>query len=82
MFLCQRRLILQVRRRYKMSKANVIRIDHIDVKKSDIEKVRKSFGVKDNVEALKKALDMAAGKIEIESIFEKYKGTKIKKVYD
>ncbi|MBI5756259.1 MAG: hypothetical protein HZA12_04970, partial [Nitrospirae bacterium] len=57
-------------------------IEHIDVKKSDIEKVRKRFGVKDNVEALIKALDMAAGKIEIESIFEKYKGTKIKRVYD
>ena len=65
-----------------MSKANVVRIDHIDVKKSDIEKVRRRFGVKDNVEALKRALYMAAGKIEIESIFEKYKGTKIKRVYD
>jgi len=65
-----------------MSKANVVRIEHIDVKKSDIEKVRKRFGVKDNAEALKKALDMAAGKIEIESIFEKYRGTKIKRVYD
>jgi len=65
-----------------MSKANVVRIDHIDVKKSDIEKVRRRFGVKDNVEALKRALDMAAGKIEIESIIEKYKGTKIKRVYD
>ena len=65
-----------------MSKANVVRIEHIDVKNSDIEKVRKRFGVKDNAEALKKALDMAAGKIEIESIFEKYKGTKIKRVYD
>ena len=65
-----------------MSKANVVRIEHIYVKKSDIEKVRKRFGVKDNAEAFKKALDMAAGKIEIESIFEKYKGTKIKRVYD
>ncbi|HBI23995.1 MAG TPA: hypothetical protein DDX84_07325 [Nitrospiraceae bacterium] len=62
-----------------MSRANIVRIDHIDVKKSDIEKVRKSFGVKDNVEALKKALDMAAGKIEIENIFEKYTRNKDKK---
>ena len=29
-----------------------------------LQKVRKRFGVKDNAEALKKALDMAAGKIE------------------
>lgn len=65
-----------------MSKTNIVRIEHIDVKKSDIEKVRRRFGVKDNAEALKKALDMAAGKIEIESIFEKYKGIKIKRVYD
>ena len=62
-----------------MSRANIVRIDHIDVKKSDIEKVRKSFGVKDNVEALKKALYMAAGKIEIENIFEKYTRNKDKK---
>jgi hypothetical protein len=33
------------------------------------------------VEAMQKALDVATGKIELESIFERYKGTRIKKVY-
>ncbi|HHT9126625.1 MAG TPA: hypothetical protein ACFYD6_12550 [Candidatus Brocadiia bacterium] len=63
-----------------MPKANVI-IEHIEVKRSDIEKVKRIFKVKDDVEAIKKALDMATGKIELEHIFEKHKGTKIKKVY-
>ncbi|ODS31243.1 MAG: hypothetical protein SCARUB_03637 [Candidatus Scalindua rubra] len=64
-----------------MSKANLITIEKIEVKKSDITKVKKLFKVKDNAEAVKKALDMASGKIELENIFEKYKGTKIDKVY-
>lgn len=63
-----------------MSKANVVTIEHIEVKKSDIEKVKKIFRVKNNVEAIKKALDMATGKIELENIFERHKGTKIKRV--
>lgn len=64
-----------------MSKANVITIEHFEVKKRDIENVKRIFRVKDNTEAINKALDMASGKIEIENIFEKHRGTKIKKVY-
>jgi hypothetical protein len=64
-----------------MSKAGVVRIEHLEVKKSDIERVKKIFDVKDNAEAVRKALDMASGKIELENIFRKFKGVKIKKVY-
>lgn len=64
-----------------MSKTNIVTIEHLEVKKSDIEKVKKAFNVKDDSEAIKKALDMASGKIELESIFQKHKGIKIKKVY-
>lgn len=64
-----------------MSKANTVTIEHLEVKKSDIEKVKKIFRIKDNAEAIKKALVVATGKIELENIFEKHKGTKMKKVY-
>jgi len=64
-----------------LAKVNVIRIDHLEVKKRDIDRIKKVFDVKDNVEAVKKALDMASGKIELENIFQKFRGTKIKKVY-
>jgi hypothetical protein len=64
-----------------MSKVSTITIDRIEVNKKNIEKVKRIFGAKDNVEALQKALDLTAGKIELEAIFEKHKGTKIKKVY-
>ncbi len=64
-----------------MSKANVIKIERLEVNKSDIEKVKRAFRVKDNAEAIRKALNVTSGKIDLESIFEKYKGTKIKKVY-
>lgn len=65
-----------------MARMDTVTIEHIEVKKSDIDKVKRGFKVKNNVEALKKALDIASGKIEIENIFEKYKGIKIKRVYD
>jgi hypothetical protein len=64
-----------------MPKQSVITIDHIEVNKGDIEKVKRLFKVKDNIQAIQKALDMATGKIELEAIFEKHKGTKIKKIY-
>ena len=64
-----------------MSKANIVTIEHLEVKKSEIEKIKKAFNVKDNSEAIKRALDMATGKIELEGIFQRHKGIKIKKVY-
>lgn len=64
-----------------MSKANVVTIEHLEVKRSDVEKFKKVFKVKDTNEAIKKALDVVTGKIELEGIFGKYKGTKITKVY-
>jgi hypothetical protein len=64
-----------------MSKMSIVTIERLEVKKSDIDKVKKIFKVKDNTEAIRKALDVATGKIELEAIFEKYKGTKLKKVY-
>lgn len=64
-----------------MSKANVVTIEHLEVKKSDVEKFKKVFKVKDTNEAIKKALDVVTGKIELEGIFGKFKGTKITKVY-
>ena len=56
-----------------MSRSNVITIEHLEVKKT--------FNIKDNAEAVKKSLDVATGKIELESIFEKHKGAGIEKVY-
>ncbi|MBI4824316.1 MAG: hypothetical protein HY805_08845 [Nitrospirae bacterium] len=64
-----------------MAKANIVTIEHLEVKKSDIEKVKRVFRVKDDRDAIRRALDMATGKIELEGIFEKYRETKIKKVY-
>jgi hypothetical protein len=64
-----------------MSKGNLVTIESIEVKKSDLAKVKKLFRIKDDAEAVKKALDMASGKIELENIFTKYKGTKIEKIY-
>lgn len=64
-----------------MPKETTVTIEHIEVRKSDIEKVKKIFQVKDNAEAIKQALDMAAGKIELESIFVKYRSIKIQKIY-
>ena len=51
-------------------------------KKSDIAKVKKIFKSKDNAEAIKKAIDVISGNIELKAIFEKHRGVKIKKVYD
>lgn len=65
-----------------MSKENVVTIEHIEIKKSDIEKVKRFFRIKDNAKAIKKAIDVISGNIELKAIFEKHRGVKIKKVYD
>ncbi|OGL42299.1 MAG: hypothetical protein A2043_08900 [Candidatus Schekmanbacteria bacterium GWA2_38_9] len=65
-----------------MAKANVVKIEHFEVKKKDIDFIKKAFNVKDNVEAIKAAIDSIAGNLEIKSFFEKNKGIKIKRVYD
>ena len=64
-----------------MSRENLISIEHLEVRKSAIEKVKKFFKIDDDTEAVKMAVDVASGKIELESVFQKHKGIKIKKVY-
>lgn len=64
-----------------MSRGNLISIEHLEVRKSAIEKVKKFFKIDDDSEAVKMAVDVASGKIELESVFGKHKGIKIKKVY-
>ena len=64
-----------------MAKSNLVTIEKIVVKKSDLARIKKLFNIKDNAEAMKKALDIASSKIELENIFRKYKGAKIKKSY-
>ena len=64
-----------------MAKAAMVKIANLEVKKRDIEKVKKIFHIKDNAEAIQKALDVATSKIELENILEKHKGVKIKKIY-
>lgn len=65
-----------------MSKMNVIKIDQLEVKKRDINIIKRAFKVKDNAEAIKIAIDSFSGNLEIKSFFKKNKGLKIKKVYD
>jgi len=48
-------------------KANVVRIEKFEIKKSDMDKVKRFLKIKDNVEAIKKALDITTGKIELET---------------
>jgi len=64
-----------------MSRENLISIEHLEVRKSAIEKVKKFFKIDDDSEAVKMAVDVASGKIELESVFGKHKGIKIKKIY-
>lgn len=64
-----------------MPKANVVTIEHFEVKKKNINIIKKAFKVKDNAEAIKAAIDSLSGNLEIKSFFEKNKGLKIKKVY-
>ena len=65
-----------------MPKANIVTIEHFEVKKKNINIIKKAFKVKDNAEAIKAAIDSLSGNLEIKSFFEKNKGLKIKKVYD
>lgn len=43
-------------------------IDHIEVTRKNLDKVKKAFRIKDNAEAIRKALGVAAGKIELEGV--------------
>ncbi len=65
-----------------MSKATTVTVEHIEIKKSKIEKVKKAFKIKNNGEAIQKAIDILSDNIDLKAIFEKHKGVKIKKVYD
>lgn len=65
-----------------MPKANIVTIEHLEVKKKSIDMIKKAFSVKDSTEAIRVAIDSIASNLEIKKFFEKHKGLKIKKAYD
>ncbi len=64
-----------------MTRAAIVTIDHLEVKKSDLNRIKNLFKVTDNAEAVNKAMELASGKIELEMIFRKYKCVEIEKIY-
>lgn len=64
-----------------MAKVQTVLLDHIELPRHELQTVKRLFRIDDNAEAVKKALDIASGKIELESIFRKNKGVKIETVY-
>ena len=47
----------------------------------ELQTVKRLFRLTDNVEAIKKAVDIASGTIELEAIIRKNKGVKIETIY-
>ncbi len=62
-----------------MFKTELATIERLEMRKSDIDKVKKAFKVNNSAEAIQKALDVATGKIDLEGLFERYRGTRIKR---
>lgn len=65
-----------------MAHTETVTIERIELKLTDLNRIKHIFNVKDNAEAVQKAMELAAGKIELESIFRKFEGTNIEKTYD
>jgi len=51
-----------------MGRAGIITIDHLELKKNDLEKVKKALKVKDNAEAVKQAIAVVVGEIDSKGI--------------
>ena len=64
-----------------MAKAQTIIVDHIELPRHELQTVKRLFRIADNAEAVRKAVDIASGTIELENIIRKYKGVKIENIY-
>ena len=64
-----------------MTRAQTVTVDHIEVPLHELRTVKRLFRIADNAEAVRKAVDIASGTIELETIFRKNKCVKIETVY-
>lgn len=64
-----------------MTRTQTITVDHIEVPRHELQIVKRLFRIADNAEAVRKAVDIASGTIELEAIIRKNKGVKIETVY-
>ena len=64
-----------------MAHPATVTIEHLEVKRSDLNGIKQLFRVTDDTEAVQKALDLATGKVELEQIFSKHKNVDIEKIY-
>ena len=65
-----------------MAHPEMVTIERLELKLTDLNRIKHLFKVKDNAEAVRKAMELAAGKIELESIFKRFEGSVIEKIYD
>ncbi len=64
-----------------MTRVQTVIVDHIEIPRHELQTVKRLFRIADNAEAVRKAVDIASGAIELEAIFRKNKGVKIETVY-
>jgi hypothetical protein len=65
-----------------MTRAQTVIVNHIEIPRRELQAVKRLFRITDNAEAIRKAIDIASGTIELESIIRKHKGVKIETVYE
>lgn len=65
-----------------MAQRETVTIERLELRLTDLNRIKQLFKLEDNAEAVRKAMEVAAGKIELEAIFRKYEGTVIEKQYD
>jgi len=64
-----------------MTKAQTVTVDHVEVPLHELRTMKRLFRIADNAEAVRKAVDIASGTIELEAIIRKNKGVKIETLY-
>jgi hypothetical protein len=64
-----------------MTKAQIVVVDNVEIPRHELQTVKRLFRIVDNAEAVRKAVDIASGVIELETIIRKNKGVKIETVY-
>jgi|GEM_PF-1399010 len=64
-----------------MPRSQTITVEKIEISRRELQTVKRTFHISDDAEAVRRAVDIASGVIDLENIFTKNRGAVIEKNY-
>lgn len=64
-----------------MPRSQTVTVEKVEISRRELQTVKRTFHIRDDAEAVRRAVDIASGAIDLEHVFVRNKGAEFDKSY-